>query len=476
MSDKRLSQLANLDNVPNDAMLYVVYNGESYHTTKAQLLASIENRIIAIGTITHSDLTTVFGANFQWKINGVSKTNASSITKVLTAASVGFQKVAIGVLNASNGIDVIYGDEVAIGETMVQPPTPVNTLFLTRWDIIEDVATVPTEPIVGDDFVEKAEFIQKNITGTGEISIVLDSQETNFVITSDDITMVEGTAPTSGYLSQFTRDDKIISFYNATSNPIVFKHSVEEHNFRMPDAENLTVEPNELIRFRQFKDDVLCYQFDSLSRVGGGTTPNLQQVTTAGATTSNNITIQGTEDEGKVTLLKNDETASVTVEWAGKKVALSAKDNAVNFGNTNLKILSGGISTQPNQNYFLPNKATGSYTLATTSDLENINSYSTTETLTGGTWIDDKPIYRKVIEYTFDSSGLGVSIPHGITDLENIVKGKIITQGSSRKTNLIAPSITWGDTFLNDSNVELENVNMETDITINIILEYTKTT
>jgi hypothetical protein len=269
MSDKRLSQLDPLENVPNDALLYVVYNGESYRTTKQKLLASIENRITAIGTITHADLTTVFGAGFSWIINGVSKTNASSITKNLTAAATGYQKVAIAVLNASNGIDVVYGTEVEIGETMVQPATPVNTLFLTRWDIIEDVATTPTVPVVGTDYVEKAEFIQKLITGSGEVSVVLDTQETNFRIVSDDITMIEGTSPTSGYLSQYLREDKLLSFINKTANPIVFKHSVEIHNFRLPNAANLTIQPNEIIRFRQAKDDVsICYEFDSLSRVG----------------------------------------------------------------------------------------------------------------------------------------------------------------------------------------------------------------
>jgi hypothetical protein len=268
MSDKRLSQLDPLENVPNDALLYVVYNGESYRTTKQKLLASIENRITAIGTITHADLTTVFGAGFSWIINGVSKTNASSITKNLTAAATGYQKVAIAVLNASNGIDVVYGTEVEIGETMVQPATPVNTLFLTRWDIIEDVATTPTVPEVGTDYVQKAEFIQKTISGTGSVSVVLDTQETNFRIVSDDITMIEGTSPTSGYLSQYLREDKLLSFINKTANPIVFKHSLEANNFRLPNGANLTVQPNELIRFRLAKDDVSpCYEFDSLSRV-----------------------------------------------------------------------------------------------------------------------------------------------------------------------------------------------------------------
>jgi hypothetical protein len=107
----------------------------------------------------------------------------------------------------------------------------------------------------------------------------------------------------------------------------------------------------------------------------------------------------------------------------------------------------------------------------------SILDYKTTETQTGGKWIDGKPIYRKVIEYTFDSSGLGVSIAHGISDLETVVDGTIIDfQGGGTYIYKVGANSAYGDTYTTTTNVEIENINAITDTTINIILEYTKTT
>ena len=101
--------------------------------------------------------------------------------------------------------------------------------------------------------------------------------------------------------------------------------------------------------------------------------------------------------------------------------------------------------------------------------------YSTTEKLTGGTWIDNKPIYRKVIEYTLDSSGFGFSVAHGISDFENLVEGKIIVPILG-KIDTISASLNWGDCYVTSTDVEVENTGALTDLDINIILEYTKTT
>lgn len=153
---------------------------------------------------------------------------------------------------------------------------------------------------------------------------------------------------------------------------------------------NAIVTPiNSMLIYNSTTNQFEYYKFGSwISLTDSTMVSNLQTVTDSGATTTNNITIQGGEDDGVVTLFKNDETANVSVEWAENKVALSAKDNAVNFGDTNLKSLSGGISTQPNQNYVLPDKATGSYTLATTSDLESgfeTAFLNTTQSITAST-------------------------------------------------------------------------------------------
>lgn len=50
--------------------------------------------------------------------------------------------------------------------------------------------------------------------------------------------------------------------------------------------------------------------------------------------------------------------------------------------------------------------------------LTNLSTYSTEEVKTGETWIDGKPIYRKVFELTSDTEQQ--IIPHNIADVQHI--------------------------------------------------------
>lgn len=51
------------------------------------------------------------------------------------------------------------------------------------------------------------------------------------------------------------------------------------------------------------------------------------------------------------------------------------------------------------------------------------NTYSTSESRTGETWIDGKPIYKKTIQFTTSATGKH-SIKHNISNLNMIVDGK----------------------------------------------------
>ena len=218
--------------------------------------------IVRIGTTN----TFSFPIGYTWRYDNALYANTAIINRTIAPATEGFKRIDIAVVDTFNNIVIVQG--VASEDVAVEPSPLPNTLRLTAFSVNGDVVSEPTTPVVGV-YVEKAEFFQKLISGTGSVSVVLDTQETNFRIISDDITMIEGTSPTSGYLSQYLREDKLLSFINKTANPIVFKHSLEANNFRLPNGANLTVQPNELIRFRLAKDDVSpCYEFDSLSRVG----------------------------------------------------------------------------------------------------------------------------------------------------------------------------------------------------------------
>ena len=112
------------------------------------------------------------------------------------------------------------------------------------------------------------------------------------------------------------------------------------------------------------------------------------------------------------------------------------------------------------------------------------NVYSTEETICG-TWIDGKPIYRKVITYTLANALTGlVEIAHNIQNIETpirIVFGKATVPGSGNSTTI--PSQYDSTTFIqlgafSDTYVQLfaGSTNWTSLKEITLCLEYTKTT
>ena len=114
--------------------------------------------------------------------------------------------------------------------------------------------------------------------------------------------------------------------------------------------------------------------------------------------------------------------------------------------------------------------------------LKTAESYSTEETLTGGTWIDGKPIYKKVVDCGAIPNATYKSVAHGVS-LGTLISAKGMAK-SSANLNLPLP-------YVNSPNAS-DNINIyvnATDIYINtamsvfqdftqsfIVLEYTKTT
>lgn len=107
-------------------------------------------------------------------------------------------------------------------------------------------------------------------------------------------------------------------------------------------------------------------------------------------------------------------------------------------------------------------------------------SYSTTEQKTGGTWIDGKPIYRKVLQETFISNGTidisALNIGHLIDlkgELTNSYNDQIFMNSTFADSNTVA-SVTY--------NTGRKEITMFSTATwtenrpVIIIVEYTKTT
>ena len=130
---------------------------------------------------------------------------------------------------------------------------------------------------------------------------------------------------------------------------------------------------------------------------------------------------------------------------------------------------------------------------STPASVENINHnfkyldnkkdiYSTKEVKTNKVWIDGKPIYRKVVEYTItDSSGIFPHFSTGIGSVEHVfffIERQYGTEGSREYVS----SITNYNGYVRKSDGEFYFNRSNSDATkpepgdYKIIIEYTKTT
>jgi hypothetical protein len=129
----------------------------------------------------------------------------------------------------------------------------------------------------------------------------------------------------------------------------------------------------------------------------------------------NNIPLSGTTEDNPVTgeiHIGEISEGKVVINKKSINMIVPGVDQD-NYGSFNLgnggMLVDGFKGDEEGENIFVgltsPNDysnidLTNKLIYAQRSYVDKANSYSTDETLTGGTWIDDKPIYRKVIQST----------------------------------------------------------------------------
>jgi hypothetical protein len=116
-----------------------------------------------------------------------------------------------------------------------------------------------------------------------------------------------------------------------------------------------------------------------------------------------------------------------------------------------------------------------------TTKITNLQTYSTSETNTGQTWINNKPIYRKVFSFTTPAGNTDYTINTGVS-MDYIIK----IYGGIRETSggitPIPAAIDWGGTIFATSFRVSNNViyyrgnSAYGEKPAYAILEYTKTT
>lgn len=117
--------------------------------------------------------------------------------------------------------------------------------------------------------------------------------------------------------------------------------------------------------------------------------------------------------------------------------------------------------------------------------INNLNANYSTEEQRIGTWIDGKPLYRKVINAKptiSNSSYQTISIKHNISDLKNVYKCNAFLHNTGNTQTYILPTETSATKAIGISEINSTNIIMYSKNDawsgwiVEIILEYTKTT
>ena len=107
--------------------------------------------------------------------------------------------------------------------------------------------------------------------------------------------------------------------------------------------------------------------------------------------------------------------------------------------------------------------------------VDNSNSYSTQEVKTGGTWIDGKPIYRKVVDIGTLPDTTSKNVQHNIQNLDSVVNLKLIANDN---VNNIVCNFGGKElaVYIDAANVFIVSGNNFSGYTGYSVIEYTKTT
>lgn len=160
--------------------------------------------------------------------------------------------------------------------------------------------------------------------------------------------------------------------------------------------------------------------------------------------------------------------------------AQSTADTASTTANTALTNAGTAQTTADNANTTATSalsKATSNETKITA--LETANTYSTTEEIPCGTWIDGKPLYRKVFEDTSLAFNVITTVLHNISNVDFIhVVGADYCSTSSHTSRSINAFKTESDYFAqaNRNSYAYYLKQISTFDKLIVTLEYTKTT
>lgn len=266
---KKIDELPLQEIIDPASRIHVSIDGISKRIDISQLISAVANgnynQLLNIGEITVIGNVITVPSGAIWTYGNVNYTTTSDTSITVTLAATGMNRKDILVGNTSGNIVHELGDETA-GAIVIRPNIPADSILITEFDVSDSNIGDPTPPIVGDQFVEKIEFLDNFLSNSGSISIPLQNKSTSFILTGS-VTEVLGFEMIDNFLTSDFYIGKELRIENQTGSPFTFKHDGATNLPALfPLESDFIVNDKDILIFKPQKHTQLGAKFISINR------------------------------------------------------------------------------------------------------------------------------------------------------------------------------------------------------------------
>lgn len=213
---------------------------------------------------------------------------------------------------------------------------------------------------------------------------------------------------------------------------------------------------------------------EAMADIDAGMHENATDISTMATDVANAVAVssQASQDVSSLTSTVNTLSNNVTTIGTTANNAQQTATSALNTANT----ANGKADTNAGAISSIQSNISG-----IEDNISTITEYSTTEKVVG-TWIDGKPIYRKVVYYGNLPNATAKSVAHNISNLKQVITiDGVCFDGNDGYYTL--PLVYRGSdssynvqTSVNSTDIRMASSQDRSNFTAYVIIEYTKTT
>lgn len=174
-NSKKTEELPLQTSLDPASKLRVSRGGTSEQISVGNIIDAVENQnfnqLLSVGEITVNPSSILIESGTTALINRLNYGVYTDTTIPIELADTGFKRKDILVITTDNVIVSIVGTQTD-GPIVLAPPTPINSVFITDYDVTDSAIGIPTDPIVGTQFVKKSDAQPFQFLGSGSDAII----------------------------------------------------------------------------------------------------------------------------------------------------------------------------------------------------------------------------------------------------------------------------------------------------------------